>query len=193
MFITFSVQRLSVLHFPQCPDHLQSLCKLTCKAERRWGTRVPRIITRANVWSWSDTLSTVELLLFTPVWQQLCFECVCVCRSRACVHHHQDKHPAGPDAGGALAQTVSWCGQKADRDERDGDWKNGATRRRRSARCLFKRGLREIKYFRKMGKVIIELLSHVVFFFFFFLKGRGLSHVWVVSHFWKAGEVRTVM
>lgn len=41
MFITFPVGRLSVLHFPQCLDHLLSLCKPMRKAKRRWWTRVP--------------------------------------------------------------------------------------------------------------------------------------------------------
>lgn len=156
-----------------------------CKAERRWGTRVPCIISKTNVWSWSDILSTVEPFFFffsTSAWQRLCFECVC--RSRACVHHNEDQHPAGPDAGGAVAETVSWCGQKANWDKSDGDWKDGATRcllrerlwRGGSAWCLFKRGLRETKCFWKMGKVIIELVSHIVIFFLFlFFQGERVK------------------
>lgn len=131
------------------------------------------LMTTPNVWSWSEILSTLELFFFfflASVWQRLCFECVC--RSRACVHHNEDKHSSGPDPGGAVAETVSWCGQKADWDESDGDWKDGATccllRWRRSAWRLFKRGLSENKYLKKRGKWLLRcyptlwfLLSHV--------------------------------
>lgn len=47
----------------------------------------------------------------------------------------------------------------------------------------------ETKYFCELGKVIMELLAHLVIFFF---QGEiGLSHVRVVSYFRKAGKNET--